>query len=715
MSKYSVNILLVENDTNDALLILSALADDGHSMFQVQCVSQIQMALDLIARRAKHMEGSFDIILLDINASSDKGRTEFTPLYEAAPEALILVLSNSENEIAAQALVKHGAYDYLKKEHVNAHWLPRALRYVSERKQVETVLRQSEEALFEEKERAQVTLNSIGDAVIATDLSGKVSFLNLMAETMTGWKQAEALGRRLEDVFRIIDGKTRQVTQNPAQRAMRDDQIVGLAADCVLISRDGKESDIEDSSAPIHNRDGQVSGAVIVFHDVSASRAMAQKMTHLAKHDVLTGQPNRMLLQERLAQAIAQAQRHHRQLALMYLDLDYFKYVNDSLGHAIGDQLLVSVAKRLQQSVRASDTVCRQGGDEFVILLTQIEHPQDAAQSAGKILAALAEPHQIGLHELHVGVSIGISIYPNDGLDVESMMKNADTAMYHAKSSGRNNHQFFRNEMNQYAKQRLSMEGGLRRAINAGEFILHYQPQIDLETGAMNGAEALIRWQQPEKGMLYPDCFVPIAEESGLIVPIGRWVLGEACRQIRAWLDAGLHAVPIAVNVSAVELRHPQFVDGVRAALSASNVPVHYLKMELTEGVLINDTEASKCTLDKLRTMGVRLAIDDFGTGYSSLGYLKRFPIDTLKIDRSFIRDMATDPDAATIVNAVVGMGRNLKQRVVAEGVETTRQLSMLRTQRCDSGQGFKFSHPLDALEFARCLAKVHRRPLQSR
>lgn len=700
MKNYTVNVLLIEDDENDATLIREALAEGGSSVFRVQWVTKISSALHCLSVHQGSFQWHFDVILLDLSLPDALGLAAFTPVFEAAPEALVLVLSSPENEESARMLVKKGAYDYLGKQYVNSHWLPKALRYVTERKQVEAVLRTSEAALFEAKERAQVTLNSIGDAVVVTDVLGNVTYLNQMAETMTGWQQEDAIGLPLTEVFHVLDGKTRRIAKNPAQTAIREDRTVGLAADCVLIRRDGLEYPIEDSSVPIHNHQGQVTGAVIVFHDVSASREMTQKMAHLAKHDALTGQPNRLLLQERLAQAIALAQRHRRQVGLLYLDLDYFKTINDSLGHAVGDQLLISVAERLQACVRASDTVCRQGGDEFVILLAQIEHPQDARQVAGKMLAAMTAPHLIGVHELHVSISIGISVYPNDGDNAESIMKNADTAMYHAKTSGRNNYQFFRSDINMQTMQSLLIERDLRRALKQHEFVLYYQPQVHLESGVMIGAEALIRWQDPKRGMLFPIQFVPVAEDSGLIVSIGRWILREVCTTIRAWLDSGLQAVPVAVNVSAIELRHPRFVDGVAAILTEIGLPAHYLKLELTESVLIHDTEASQHTLEALKAMGVRLAIDDLGAGYSSLSYLKRFPIDTLKIDSSFVRDMVSDPDDAAIVNAVIGMGRNLKQQVVAEGVENQKQLLMLRAQHCDAGQGFLFSHPLNAKEF---------------
>ena len=422
--------------------------------------------------------------------------------------------------------------------------------------------------------------------------------------------------------------------------AIQQNRTVGLSANCILIRRDGYESAIEDSAAPIHDRDGQVTGAVIVFHDVSMARAMVLEMSHLAQHDALTDLPNRLLLNDRLTQAISLARRNQHQLAVLFLDLDGFKHINDSLGHSIGDKLLQSVAARLSACVRKSDTVSRQGGDEFVILLPEVAHAADAAISAAKIIAELKKTHSIGEHRLRVTASIGISTYPDNGEDAETLIKNADTAMYHAKQCGRDNYQFFKPDMSLRAVERQSLEGQLRYALERQELLLHYQPKVNLKTGAITSVEALVRWQHPERGLLLPGQFLTIAEDTGMIVAIGQWVLREACRQTREWLDAGLPAVPVAVNISSLEFRSEQFLEGVQAALKNTRLDPRYLELELTETVLMRHAESTASALGQLKAIGVRLAVDDFGTGYSSLSYLTRFPIDALKLDQSFVHDI---------------------------------------------------------------------------
>ena len=445
--------------------------------------------------------------------------------------------------------------------------------------------------------------------------------------------------------------------------------------------------------------------ATIESHKLAEQVETAKvELYHSAYHDALTGLPNRMLLQDRLSQAVELAHREARQVAVMFMDLDRFKNINDSLGHAVGDQLLQAIAQCLTACVRHSDTVSRTGGDEFVLLLSHIERAEDAAIAARKILATLALPHNIDDHDLHITVSIGISIYPDDGHDVESLMKCADTAMYHAKENGRNNYAFFKEDMNLRAVQRQTIEASLRRALERQEFVLHYQPKINLQSGAMVGVEALIRWQHPVQGLLPPSQFVSIAEDCGLILPIGRWVLRQACLQARAWQQAGLAPIMVAVNTSALEFCADDFLENIRTTLAETGLEPGYLELELTESVLMRDAESTNSVLHALAYLGVKLSVDDFGTGYSSLSYLTRFPIDTLKIDQSFVTQMRLNSDNATIVTTVINLGQSLKKCVIAEGVETREQYEFLCAHHCDEGQGFYFGHPVPEQEIAALL-----------
>ncbi|HWW20457.1 MAG TPA: diguanylate cyclase, partial [Steroidobacteraceae bacterium] len=413
---------------------------------------------------------------------------------------------------------------------------------------------ESDGALFEENERAEATLNSIADAVISTDVRGYVTYLNVVAERLTGWSRQEAAGRPLEEVLRIVDDSTRNPAPNPVALAIRENLSVALAANCVLVRRDGIEAAIEDSTAPIHDRDGQVTGAVMVFHDVSHARSMSLKMSHLAQHDSLTDLPNRVLLNDRLKCAMANARRHQQRLAVLFLDLDRFKQINDSLGHGVGDRLLKSVAQRLSGCIRRADTISRQGGDEFIFLLSELAHAHDAAVCAEKILAALSTPHAVDQHALYVTASIGIATFPDDGTDADTLLRHADIAMHSAKVDGRNSYQFFRPEMNTRVIDRQLLERSLREAIERDEFVLHYQPIVNLQTRAIVAVEALARWRHPRRGLLSPAEFMPLAEECGAIVSIGAWALREACRQAVVWQRAKLQPIRVAVNVSAAEL-----------------------------------------------------------------------------------------------------------------------------------------------------------------
>ena len=689
MNKKPIKVLLlVEDSPGDARLL--------SEMFHEQASHHTELThVECMGEAEKHLaERKFDIILLDLGLPDAQGLAAVRRAHAAAPRIPLVVVTGLDDEALASQALQEGAQDYLVKGQIDARGLLRALRYAVERKS-------TEEALFVEKERAQVTLNSIGDAVICTDISGNITFLNLVAEKMTGWSLQEAAGQRMADVLRIVDDTSRQPTPDPMEMAVGQNRTLHLPSNCILLRRDGFEIPIEDCVAPIHDRGGQATGAVIVFRDVSSARAMTQQMIHLAEHDSLTGLPNRILLNDRVGQAIALASRYEKELAILFLDLDGFKHVNDSLGHPIGDKLLQSIGRRLVACVRGSDTVSRQGGDEFVVLLSEIERPEDAAISARRMLQEVTQAHSIDHHDLHVTASIGVSVYPDDGLDAETLIKNADTAMYQAKENGRQSYQFFKPAMNVRAVERQSIEESLRRALERQEFALHYQPKINLRTGEITGAEALLRWTHPIRGPVSPAQFIPVAEDCGLILPIGNWVLREACKQARVWVDAGLPMSTMAVNISSMEFRDDGFLETVFDVLSETGLDPRALELELTESVLMKRAESAASVLKTLRARGVQVAVDDFGTGYSSLSYLRKFPIDALKIDQSFVRQISSTGEDTTIVTAVISMGRSLKLRVVAEGVETREELEFLRAHQCDEAQGYYFSRPVPAQQFA--------------
>jgi diguanylate cyclase (GGDEF)-like protein/PAS domain S-box-containing protein len=658
------HILLIQANALDAAAVIDALSKS--SDVQIEWVATCALGLTRLAvirKQGPRQVAGISAVLVDLQLPDTAGIDAFDRLFASIPHIPILILSSPEDEIDRAAI---------------------------------------KEALLDEKERAQVTLNSIGDAVISTDIKGQITYLNIVAEQLTGWSRADSVGRQLEEVFRIIDRETRAIIPNPMALAARTNEIVGIPATSILIRRDGIESAIEDSCAPIHNRRGDVTGAVMVFRDVSTSRALSQRLVHLAQHDSLTDLPNRDLLNERLTQAIATAQRRHASLGVLYLDLDRFKHINDSLGHSVGDRLLQSVAQRLRGCVRSSDTVGRLGGDEFVILLLEVAHAQDAAICADKIIKAIGMLYTIDEIELHITVSIGIAVYPEDGIGLKTLLQNADSAMYEAKERGRNNYQFYRADLNAKATERQLLEHGLRHAIERNELELHYQPIVNLATGKISGLEALLRWLHPSMGAVPAVEFISVAEESGLIVPIGQWALRQACEQFNDWQRAGVPIPGLAVNISAVELRWRGFVAGVAATLAETGIDPRHLTLELTETFLMQDSQATSLVLKSLRSLGVQLALDDFGTGYSSLSYVRRFPIDVLKVDRSFVLNLSTNADDACVVSAVINMGKSLRMRVVAEGVETPEQVEFLKQHGCSEAQGHHFSRPLRADDVAR-------------
>ena len=423
------------------------------------------------------------------------------------------------------------------------------------------------------------------------------------------------------------------------------------------------------------------------------------RIEFLAHHDPLTGLPNRLLLRDRVAQALAHATRMQGRVALMYLDLDRFKTINDSLGHPVGDALLREVVERLKSCVRDSDTICRQGGDEFIILLNDVRDSEAVSRIAEKIHLRMTEPVILVKHVLTTSFSIGIALGPEDGNDFDTLLQKADTAMYHAKEAGRNGHRFFTEQMNRQVVEHLTLENKLRRALENHEFVLHYQPQLDLAENKIIGVEALIRWNSAEDGLISPARFIPVAEASGLIAPIGAWVLREACRQARVWQDAGLAPFTVAVNLSAMQFKRPDLINTVINALVLADLDSQWLELELTESILIQDAEATVDAVRRLKALGIKLSVDDFGTGYSSLAYLKRFAVDKLKIDQSFVRDLGRDPEDSAIVRAIIQMAHSMKLKTIAEGVETPELVEVLRLFHCDEIQGYYLARPMPADE----------------
>jgi diguanylate cyclase (GGDEF)-like protein/PAS domain S-box-containing protein len=543
---------------------------------------------------------------------------------------------------------------------------------VSARKAVEESLRQ-----------AGQVFDHARDAILLVDREHRVLAANRAYTELTGYPADQVIGAELPSL-RL------GVQERAFYDRLRDhlDGHQGWEGELWGVRRDGSTIPIRAALSPILDASGAVTSYMVMLTDVSERRRAVEQARHQAEHDALTGLPNRILFMDRLEQAMAAVARRRHQFALMFIDLDHFKSINDKLGHEAGDIVLQEVANRLRRCVRRVDTVSRLGGDEFVVLLADIGGVEQAAHVAATVLQSVAQPVEAGGVTLNPTVSIGIAICPSDGEDEKTLLRHADVAMYHAKESGRNEFHFFSQEMNSRVLERVAMEQRLRRALDNDEFELEYQPEIEIGSGRTVGFEALLRWRDPERGLLMPEAFIGAAEESGLIVPIGKWVLREACQQGRRWRDAGFPVV-VAVNLSNVQFMHDDLLGFVDEALQASGLAPEFLDLEITEKTIMHGDAAILATVNTLRARGVQLTIDDFGTGLSNLSSLRRFPLSKLKIDRSFIGDIAGEPDGAAMIPAIIALARSLKLRVIAEGVETAEQLHYLRQHGCDEYQGF--------------------------
>jgi diguanylate cyclase (GGDEF)-like protein/PAS domain S-box-containing protein len=558
---------------------------------------------------------------------------------------------------------------------------------------VERLKAQQAELIAAQKLRMHVERTPL--AVIEWDRDHRVTAWNPAAEAIFGFSEKEALGRRAAEFLVPPAGGASVDAMWEELAETRDGTKVGLEN----VTRAGAAIQCEWYNTPLVDPGGRIVGFASLVQDVTERLNTERTIHYMAHHDALTGLPNRRLMQDRLNQAIMQARRKQRYVAVLFLDLDRFKLLNDTLGHDTGDYILKDVARRLTTCVREVDTVSREGGDEFVVILPDLERPENARIVADKILREFSRPVEIGGQEIHITTSIGISHYPNDATDVNHLLKHADSAMYQAKDSGRNTVRFFTSDLNYLLSRRLEVEGRLRKGIEHEEFFLRYQPQVDIATGRIGGMEALIRWNDPVKGEVYPKDFISVAEELGLIVQLGEWAFRTACRQLRSWEAEGLADVVVSVNLSARQFMSRKLVTALLAIVRESGVDPRHVEVEITETMVMRNLEQSIEILSQLRSVGIGVAIDDFGVGYSSLGQLRRLPATALKIDRSFVSNVPDDASSASITEAIIAMSRSLKLRVVAEGVETRAQLDFLRAHRCDAFQGYLFSKPLTALE----------------
>ena len=585
-------------------------------------------------------------------------------------------------------------------------WRPDALDHVASAvNTMQRELARSHAELIATNQRLETIIQSSPLAIYTRDASGRVTSWNPAAERMFGWHASEVLGQALPAGAEENGTKPDDLRD----RALAGEVIVEEEAH--RKRRDGSPIVISSTMAPLRAPSGEVHGYLTIAADITERRAAEQQAEFLAYHDSLTRLPNRPLAEDRMRQVIAFAERTGTKAALLLLDLDNFKSVNESLGHAVGDAVLRKVAERIVECLRDEDTICRPGGDEFLMVLQGLKDAEAAAPVIGRIVERMRDPIRAGDTELSMSVSIGIAIYPDDGKDFDALLKKADIAMYRAKDAGRNTYRFYDEGMNIEVIEHLALRNGLRRALERGEFVLHYQPQVDLGRGTVVAAEALIRWMHPEHGTILPARFIPFAEQDWEIVAIGEWVIREVCSQGARWRRAGLPGLPIAVNLSAAQFKRGNVEQLVLGALQDSGFDASLLELELTESVLAQNVDNILATVKRLKVLGVKLAIDDFGTGYSSLSYLKRFHVDKLKIDQSFIRDLATDPNDAAIVRAIIQMARSLNLRTVAEGVEDERILGYLRDFQCDEAQGYFFARPMPADEFARYLAASRTAP----
>ncbi len=669
----------------------------------------------------KVTEKNYELILLDLRMPECDGHQVMNFLAENGIDSAVIVISGETSFTAVSQALRRGAYDYLKKPFSNEELISTAKR-VLEKKQLERDHAHMHRRLKESSILHQYIVDSSPDIVFMLDKQGCFTFLNDKVVNLLGYSKEELKGKHFSSVLsskdllslteaiedlergttvRNVEVKIKQRVESHTKRFF-ELTIFPIFASALSPTKSSSVSHAYPtrglSAASQNAKPDDIIGIYGTARDITERKEAQDFINFQAYHDLLTGLPNRALFKDRLNMAIARCRRHHNRLAVLFLDLDRFKVVNDTLGHAMGDRLLQSVAERLQKCLREGDTLSRFGGDEFVLLLPEVTTPDDVRGVARKILRLIKAPFHLDQHEVFVGVSIGIAVFPDAGSSIDQLIQAADVAMYHVKKRAKEGYQFFSDTMVVNASNRLEIERDLRKALANNELHVYYQPKVDALNGEIIGVEALVRWQHPEHGMIYPSQFIPLAEETRLIVNISEWVLGKACEEVKKWIEAGYRHVQLAVNFVQAQIEHPQFVDLIRSTLAHYQFPPENLEVELTENMIMQDLEPLVAKLQALAKEGVTIAIDDFGTGYSSLSWLKKLPIHTLKVDKSFIQDIR-DNDEACIVNAIVSMAHGLKLNIVAEGVETEHQLDYLRKLGCQEVQGFYFSEARPAEE----------------
>lgn len=671
-------ILIIDDDPNLRKTLADILKVKGYATL---------VAKDGAEGFAYLQANTVALALIDLGLPDISGLDILSGIKANHPSTAVIILTGNATVESAIEATNRGAFSYLLKPY-EIEQLMLQIKRAIEKQQAETALRESE-AKF------RGLLETAPDGMMLVNDKQEILTVNRQFEVMFGYDRAEIVGRNMAMLIppRFIHHQeySEAYIRNPKIRRF------GQGGEFYACRKDGSEFPMEISLSPLATPEGLIVSAAV--RDITERKRYEAQLEYQANHDGLTGLPNRNLLVDRLNQALLYAERHQRQVAVLFVDLDHFKVINDSLGHDMGDRLLKIVVERLMTCVRVNDTLARQGGDDFVIVLSDLAEGEDAATVAQKIQIAVNQPVAIDTHTFEISCSIGISLYPKDGNDAQTLLKNADGAMFRVKEQGRGAFQFFTDELNERVVARMTMERCLRRALENDELSVHYQPQVDLANGRMTGIEALLRWQTPELGMVSPARFIPLAEETGLIIPIGEWVLKTAGMQNRLWQNAGLSPLTVAVNLSPRQFWHPGLIGTVTQILHDSGLEPRYLELEITEGMVMRDVESALAMLHALKGLGVQLSMDDFGTGYSNLSYLKRFPFDKLKMDISFVREVTTDPGSAAIAKTIIALAHNLNLGVIAEGIETEGQLSYLRTHGCDEMQGFYFSRPLPAHE----------------